>query len=63
MMPIVKLTNLDTKKSDNVAMALTSNHLNEIRDKISPRSKIPAKQKKSRSLTNNMHVPVEASLF
>ena len=30
MMHIVKLTSLDIKKSDNVAMALTSNHLNEI---------------------------------
>uniref|UniRef100_A0A0A9D2J1 Uncharacterized protein n=1 Tax=Arundo donax TaxID=35708 RepID=A0A0A9D2J1_ARUDO len=33
--------NLDIKKSDSVVMVLTSNHLNEIRDNISPRSKIP----------------------
>jgi hypothetical protein len=29
-MHIVELTSLDIKKSDNVVMALTSNHLNEI---------------------------------
>ena len=38
-----ELTNLDIKKSDKVVMVLTSNHLNEIRDSISPRSSIPVK--------------------
>lgn len=43
--PSAKLTSLDIKKSDNVATVLASNHLRDIRHKISPRSKIPVGKK------------------